>query len=116
MEQSGHSHGGETDASFKQAMHAAMTRMAEAMETVSMTGDPDRDFMAMMIPHHEGAVEMARLLLVYGRDPLVRKLAEEILVAQQVEIESMRARLKILSVGSDLDPGGFPALHGTRGP
>ncbi len=116
MEQSGHSHGGEADASFKQGMHAAMTRMAEAMETVSMTGDPDRDFMAMMIPHHEGAVEMARLLLVYGRDPLVRKLAEEILVAQQVEIESMRARLKILSVGSDLDPGGFPALHGTRGP
>jgi uncharacterized protein (DUF305 family) len=97
-------------------MHAAMRAMTQAMEAAPMTGDPDKDFMAMMIPHHEGAVEMARLLLIHGRDPLVRRLAEEIIASQQVEIESMRGRLKILSAGSDPDPGGFPALYGTRGP
>lgn len=97
-------------------MHAAMAEMARAMGTAPMTGDPDRDFLAMMIPHHEGAVEMARLVLVHGRDPLVRKLAEEIIASQQAEITSMRARLDILRRGSDSDPGGFPALGGTRGP
>lgn len=101
---------------FTFAMHAAMAEMAKAMETIPMTGDPDKDFLAMMIPHHEGAVEMARLLLVHGRDPLVRKLAEEIIAGQQAEVAAMRSRLKILRAGSDPDPGGFPALSGTRGP
>lgn len=108
--------GGMSHSGFADAMHAAMMNMMRAMETAPMTGDPDKDFMAMMIPHHEGAVEMARLLLLHGRDPLVRRLAEEIIASQQVEIESMRDRLRILRAGSDPDPGGFPALHGTRGP
>ncbi len=81
-----------------------------------MAGDPDKDFLAMMIPHHEGAVEMARLVLLHGRDPLVRKLAEEIIAGQQTEIGAMRERLAILRAGRDPDPGGFPALGGTRGP
>jgi uncharacterized protein (DUF305 family) len=98
------------------AMHAAMERMMRAMHAAPMSGDPDRDFLAMMIPHHEGAIEMARLLLVEGRDPLVRRLAEEIIASQQAEIESMRARLEILRRGVDPEPGGFPALGGTRGP
>ena len=109
-------HGISRGPGFEQAMHAAMRAMMRAMETAPMSGDPDKDFMAMMIPHHEGAVEMARLLLLHGRDPLVRRLAEEIIASQQVEIESMRNRLRVLSAGSDSDPGGFPALHGTRGP
>ncbi len=97
-------------------MHAAMVNMAKDMEAAPMTGDPDKDFLAMMIPHHEGAVEMARLVLLHGRDPLVRRLAEDIIAAQQAEIVSMQRRLKILQAGSDPNPGGFPALGGTRGP
>ncbi len=100
---------------FEAAMHAAMARMDKDMAAALMTGDPDKDFLAMMIPHHEGAVEMARLVLIHGRDPLVRKLAEEIIAGQQAEVAAMRSRLKILRAGSDPDPGGFPALSGTRG-
>jgi uncharacterized protein (DUF305 family) len=77
--------------------------------------DPDRDFLAVMIPHHEGAVEMARLVLIYGMDPLVRQLAEEIIGGQQAEITAMQARLKVLAHGPDPNPGGFPAMSGTRG-
>lgn len=103
-------------AGFGAEMHAAMIKMSKDMEASPMTGDPDRDFLAMMIPHHEGAVEMARLVLLHGRDPLVRQLAEEIIAAQQAEIATMRRRLEILKTGQDMTPGGFPALGGTRGP
>ncbi len=116
-----HGHGGppptgEGRGGFEPAMHDAMASMMKAMEAAPMTGDPDQDFMAMMIPHHEGAVEMARLVLLYGRDPLVRRLAEEIIASQQVEIAAMQKRLAILRAGRDPNPGGFPALGGTRGP
>lgn len=95
-------------------MDASMARMMQAMH-VPPSNDPDRDFLAMMIPHHQGAVDMARLVLVHGRDPLVRRLAEEIIASQQTEIAAMRARLTILDRGADPAPGGFPAIHGTRG-
>jgi uncharacterized protein (DUF305 family) len=119
MDQGGHAgHGGAPPPAggFAAAMHAAMANMAKAMEAAPMSGDPDRDFLAMMVPHHEGAVEMARLVLLHGRDPLVRTLAEDIIAGQQVEIAAMGRRLAILRAGSDPDPGGFPALGGTRGP
>ena len=89
--------------------------MMRDMHAPRYTGDPDVDFLAMMIPHHEGAVEMARLVLIYGRDPLTRKLAEEIIASQTVEIEGMKRRLSILRKQPDPEPGGFPALGGTRG-
>jgi len=104
-------HGG----GFSADMHTAMTKMSRDMETAPMTGDPDKDFLAMMIPHHEGAIEMARLVLLHGRDPLVRRLAEEIIAAQQAEIVTMRQRLRILQAGQDMTPGGFSVLGGTRG-
>jgi uncharacterized protein (DUF305 family) len=81
---------------FSGEMHATMTKMSKDMEAVPMTGDPDKDFLSMMIPHHEGAIEMARLVLAYGRDPLVRKLADAIITAQQAEITTMRQRLDTL--------------------
>jgi uncharacterized protein (DUF305 family) len=100
---------------FAAGMHRAMRTMAEAMHAAPTSGDADRDFLAMMIPHHQGAVEMARLVLVHGRDPLVRKLAEEIIAGQQAEIRSMEARLRVLQGGAPADADGFPALSGTRG-
>jgi len=64
------------------------------MEKAPMTGDPDHDFAAMMIPHHQGAVDMAKAELLYGKDPVLRRLAQEIIVTQEQEIEVMRLRLK----------------------
>jgi len=100
---------------FGSGMQAGMAVMMKDMETAPMTGDPDKDFLAMMIPHHEGAVEMARLVLVHGRDPLVRRLAEELIASQTVEIQAMKERLSILRQKPDPNPGGFPSLGGTRG-
>jgi uncharacterized protein (DUF305 family) len=106
---------GQAAVDFSRLMSTAMDKMHEEMAAPSQTGDPDRDFLAMMIPHHAGAVEMARLILIYGRDPLVRQLAEEIIAGQQAEIGAMQARLKVLNQGPDPRPGGFPAISGTRG-
>ena len=96
-------------------MGAGMDRMMRDMHAPGYTGDPDIDFLAMMIPHHEGAVEMARLELVHGADPLTRTLAEEIIASQTVEIDGMRRRLAMLRSGRDPSRD-FPALGGTRGP
>lgn len=107
-----HEHG---SSEFASGMQSGMAGMMKDMESAPMTGDPDKDFLAMMIPHHEGAVEMARLVLVHGRDPLVRRLAEEIIASQTIEIQTMKERLAILRQRPDPDPGGFPTLGGTRG-
>ncbi|KAB8330723.1 DUF305 domain-containing protein [Scytonema tolypothrichoides VB-61278] len=102
-------------AKFTFAMDAGMKKMMADMHRLRMTSNPDVDFLAMMIPHHEGAVEMARLVLLYGTDPLVRQLAVEIITSQQVEIAAMQARLAVLEQGADPNPDGFPAINGTRG-
>jgi uncharacterized protein (DUF305 family) len=100
---------------FVRQMDAGMKQMMEDMHAPGYSGNPDVDFLAMMIPHHEGAVEMARLVLIYGKDPLTRRLAEEIIASQTAEIAAMKERIAILRRGEDPNPGGFPALHGTRG-
>lgn len=101
---------------FSKAMQASMEKMMKDMEAASMSGDPDKDFLAMMIPHHVGAVEMAREALIFGHDPLVRQLAENIIAGQATEILAMQQRLAILRRNHDINPEGFPALGGTRGP
>ena len=101
---------------YARGMHEGMERMMRDMHAAGDSGDADVDFLAMMIPHHEGAVDMARLVLIHGRDPLVRALAEDIIAGQSSEIAAMRGRLKRLRAGRDSDPDGFPALGSTRGP
>ena len=101
---------------FTVAMHSGMQKMMHDMHAAAPSGDPDLDFLAMMIPHHEGAVEMARLVLMQGRDPLVRQLAGDIIAGQTTEIAAMRGRLTRLERGRDAEPDGFPALGSTRGP
>ena len=100
---------------FGRALAAGMDKMHKDMMAARPTGNPDVDFLATMIPHHAGAVEMARLVLIHGRDPLVRRLAEEIIAGQQAEIVAMGARLRILRHGADSHPGGYPSLGSTRG-
>jgi len=101
---------------FKKEMDQGMSKMMQEMHAPGYGGTPDIDFLAMMIPHHEGAIEMARLALVHGRDPATRRLAEEIIASQSVEIEGMKRRLEALRSNRTIDNPDFPALGGTRGP
>jgi uncharacterized protein (DUF305 family) len=74
---------------FMHAMHVGMKAMDHDMATAPMSGNVDHDFATMMIPHHQGAVDMAKAELIYGTDPVMRRLAQEIIVDQQSEIEAM---------------------------
>ena len=105
-----------SESSFRREMDRGMAKMMDEMHAPGYSGAPDIDFLAMMVPHHEGAIEMARLELIHGRDPAARRLAEDIISSQQVEIEGMLRRLAQLrgEAGGEA-PDGFPALGGTRG-
>jgi hypothetical protein len=77
---------------------AAMSKMMKDM-AIRPSGDVDRDFVDMMVPHHQGAIDMAVAVLRYGHNPQVRRLAQEIIIDQQQEIAAMR-----LAVGEPLPP------------
>src|ERR1700736_1261902 len=72
----------------------SMTAMHSAMHAVSFVGKPDADFARMMIPHYQGAIEMAKVELQFGTDPNLRSLAQEIIVPQQSEIDVMKLALR----------------------
>jgi uncharacterized protein (DUF305 family) len=76
--------------SFMHSMEESMNRMDNDMKSASMNGDSDHDFVTMMMPHHQGAIDMAKAELLYGKDPVIRRLAEEIIVDQQSEIQAMQ--------------------------
>jgi len=75
------------------AFQGINTKMHEAMN-IAFTGNADVDFVKGMVPHHQGAVEMAKTVLAFGKDPEIRKLAEEIVKAQETEIALMNEWLK----------------------
>lgn len=72
---------------------SAMDKMLRDMAAVPMTDDADRDFAGMMIPHHQGAIDMANYELAHGKDPEMLKLARDVVAAQEREIAGMRAWL-----------------------
>lgn len=80
---------GRAPGDFMSLMHRSMASMRQGMERAPMTGNPDRDFAAMMIPHHQGAIEMAKAELLFGKDRALRRLAQQIIVDQQSEIDLM---------------------------
>ncbi len=73
------------------SMMSAMEKMSKDMAAVPMTGDADRNFAGMMVPHHQGAIEMARYELAHGKDPAMLKLARAVVAAQEKEIAEMKA-------------------------
>ena len=85
--------------SFTSLMMRALERMHKDMNIVQ-TGDPDRDFAAMMIPHHQGAIDMAKVELQFGKNPVLRRLAQGIIVEQLQEIEVMKRELRQLPAAS----------------
>lgn len=94
---------------FLDENNAAMDRMMAGM-AVKPTGDVDRDFVEMMIPHHQGAIDMAMAVLKYGQNEQLRRIAQEIIVDQQQEIAAMR-----LAMGDPLPPSA-PAPTQASGP
>jgi hypothetical protein len=90
---------------------AAMNKMMADM-TIKPTGDVDRDFVAMMVPHHQGAIDMAQAELKYGHNEQLRRLAQEIVVTQQQEITVMRRAVGDelpRAAASPMQPGAVPS-------
>ena len=83
-----------TEKTFGDLMANAMDVMHRDMHNAEYSGDADHDFVTMMIPHHQGAIDMAKALLLYGKDPQMRRLAQEIITDQQSEIQLMQLWLK----------------------
>jgi hypothetical protein len=91
-------HAAGDEAPFLAENDAAMSRMMTDM-TIRPSGDVDRDFVAMMVAHHQGAIDMAQAVLRHGSNEQIRRIAQEIVVEQLQEIAAMR-----LAVGEALPP------------
>lgn len=97
--------GGSVETAATREFMAAHERMMSNMR-MPYTGDPDVDFRIQMIPHHQGAIDMARVAMRHASDPWTRQLAEAVIVEQQREIAEMQAWLE--RRGSAVPPGGQP--------
>ena len=86
--------GSAAESTFYSDMKKVNARMHEAMQ-IAPSGNVDRDFLEMMIPHHQGAIDMAVVLLKYGRDEKLKRLAQSIIVEQGQEIAYMRTLLDV---------------------
>ena len=75
-------------------MEQAMEKMHAGMASIKLSGDNDADFVRLMLPHHQAALDMAKAELANGKDPQMRRLAQEIVTDQQSEIELMRLWLE----------------------
>jgi uncharacterized protein (DUF305 family) len=84
-----------------------MNRMMTAMQ-IQPSGNADADFVAMMVPHHQGAIDMARAELLYGQNEALRRMAQEIIVTQQQEIVAMQQALSQSSSASPTGAGSTP--------
>ncbi len=82
----------------------SMDKMHADMTLVGRSGEGDMDFVRLMLPHHQAAIDMAKAQLAYGKDPQIRRLAQEIITDQQSEIELMQLWLKHHEAGSSKEP------------
>jgi hypothetical protein len=79
----------------------SMLKMHDDMAAIERTGNADADFVRLMLPHHQAAIDMARVQLLYGKDPQMRRLAQEIIADQQLEIQLMQLWLTQQPVSSE---------------
>lgn len=108
---------GSAETAFLAENDAAMTKMMNDM-AAKPTGDIDRDFVAMMAPHHQGAIDMAVLQLRYGKNEQLKRIAQEIIVSQLQEIAAMKLAIGeqvLASAPAPTQPGlapvPVPAAH-----
>jgi uncharacterized protein (DUF305 family) len=92
LQHDSHTHLGNTsviDSNWSE-LSSNMEKMHQAMASVEASGDGDVDFVRLMLPHHQAAIDMAKTQLLYGKDPQMRRLAQEIITDQQSEITLMQ--------------------------
>lgn len=96
----------------------SMSSMMDEMHNLEMSGDPDKDFAEMMVIHHQGAVDMAKAELAFGKDTVIRNMASSILSAQKSEIAKMQAIIsslpKVQSV-THMDRANDPLMKSMNG-
>src|SRR5271154_4560313 len=111
-------HAQTTHADAEQAwpeMMATMEKMHVVLASIESSGNSDADFVRLMLPHHQAAIDMAKTQLLYGTDPQMGRLAQEIITDQESEMELMQLWLKQRGPSSQkadqLSPSGIPKEH-----
>jgi len=89
----GHGSQPDSDVNWSELV-ASMEKMHMSMAAIKRSGNADVDFVELMLPHHQAAIDMAKTQLLYGKDAQMRRLAQEIITDQQLEIELMQRWLK----------------------